>query len=215
VTAEITTIPVSGEIVLNAESPATDKLAALKANETIIKRNWKAATEKANNVYRSLTLIHTYDLWKMHKDAAGKRKYSSFEKYLFGEFGWELSRVRALQVIKQTRSAMIEAGELPAETGTTRKRTAPEVTSERAAKVTADQLEKALDAFRTRCASIDAGDPDKGTIENVLADIEPVLATAIDALRDFVASAAAEAEGDEDDDDDDDDEDEDEDESDN
>jgi hypothetical protein len=206
------TLPaVAGEIVLNAESPATDKLAALKANETIIKRNWKAATEKANNVYRSLTLIHTYDLWKMHKDAAGKRKYSSFEKYLFGEFGWELSRVRALQVIKQTRAAMIESGELPADTATTRKRTAPEVTSERAAKVTADQLEKALDAFRTRCASIDEGDPDKGTIVNVFEDVEPVLSIAISNLRDFVASAEADNGEDEDDDDEDEDEDEDED----
>jgi len=208
-TAEIIAMPdqaVTGEVVITAESTADAKRDALKANETIIKRNWAKATEKVETVYRSLTLIHTYDLWKMHKDAAGKRKYSSFEKYLFGEFGWELSRVRALQIIKAQRAKMIEAGELPAETAEARQRTAPEVTSERAARITADQLQKVLDAFATRVDSIDEGDPDKPTVARIYGDVRDALAPAITDLREIVFAAEADGDADsepgEDDDDD-------------
>jgi hypothetical protein len=192
VTDEITAI--SGEVITTDESSAAAKAALLKENEGIVKRNWKAATEKAQTVYKALTIIHTYDLWKLHKDEKGKRKYTAFDAYLFGEFGWELSRVRALQVIKQTRSAMIEAGELPASTAEPRKRTAPEVTAERAAKVTADQLQKALDAFAGRIDNMDSGDPDFAQVSRVYEDVRDALNPAIADLRDLVARIEAESE---------------------
>jgi hypothetical protein len=193
-TETIETTAISGEVITTDESSASAKAALLKENEQIVKRNWKAATEKAQTVYKALTIIHTYDLWKLHKDEKGKRKYTAFDAYLFGEFGWELSRVRALQVIKQTRSAMIEAGELPASTAEPRKRTAPEVTAERAAKVTADQLQKALDAFAGRIDNMDSGDPDFAQVSRVYEDVRDALNPAIADLRDLVARIEAESE---------------------
>jgi hypothetical protein len=193
-TETIETTAISGEVITTDESSAAAKAALLKENEGIVKRNWKAATEKAATVYKALTIIHTYDLWKLHKDEKGKRKYTAFDAYLFGEFGWELSRVRALQVIKQTRSAMIEAGELPASTAEPRKRTAPEVTAERAAKVTADQLQKALDAFAGRIDNMDSGDPDFAQVSRVYEDVRDALNPAIADLRDLVARIEAESE---------------------
>jgi hypothetical protein len=165
---------------------------ALKENEQIIKRNWAKATEKVENVYRALTIIHTNDLWKLHKDAKGKRKYTAFDQYLFGEFGWELSRVRALQIIKATRAKMIEAGELPASAAEPRKRTAPEVSSEKAATVTADQLEKVLTAFGTRTANIDSGDPDRAEIVRIYNDAYEVIGSIIGDLREMVNRIEAE-----------------------
>lgn len=183
----------SGEVIVTAESTADAKKALLKENETIVKRNWKAATEKAETVYKALTTIHTYDLWKLHLDANGKRKYKAFDKYLFGEFGWNLSRVRALQVIKQTRSAMIEAGELPASAAEPRARTAPEVTAERAARITADQLEKVLEAFSKRVDAIDEGDPDREAVVAIFTDVHDFLAGSIADLREVVSEAEAAA----------------------
>jgi len=184
----------TGDVVISNESTKEAKALALKEQEIVIKRNWQKATEKVGNVYRALTIIHTFDLWKQHTDEKGKRKYSAFDKYLFGEFGWELSRVRALQIIKATRAEMIEAGELPAESATPRTRTAPEVTAERAAKVTADQFEKALTAFAGRVDSIDDGDPDRAFIVNIYNEIAEIVNPAILNLRDFVAAAAADSE---------------------
>jgi len=195
VTTETTTaVALEGEVITPQQT--------LKENEQIVKRNWQKATENVAKVYRALTIIHTYDLWKLHKDEKGKRKYTAFDAYLFGEFGWELSRVRALQIIKATRTQMIESGELPASTAEPRKRTAPEVTSERAAKVTADQLQKALDAFTTRVDSIDEGDPDRAEVVRIFEDTRDALNPIIGDLREIVARAEAEAEADAADDDD-------------
>ena len=188
-----TGVALTGEVVNTAEGSLAVKQALLKENETIIKRNWAKATEKVETVYRSLTLIHTHGLWKLHKDAKGKRKYTAFDAYLFGEFGWELSRVRALQIIKATRAKMIEDGELPESAAAPRKRTAPEVTAERAAKVTADQFEKVLDAFETRVNNIDEGDPDKSEVVNIYNDTRESLNIAILNLRDLVARIEAES----------------------
>ena len=208
----------TGEVVITSESTASAKADALRDNERIIKRNWAKATEKVEAVYKALTIIHTFDLWKQHKDAAGKRKYSAFDKYLFGEFGWELSRVRALQIIKATRAEMIEAGELDAEQAKPRTRTAPEVTGERAAKVTAAQLGKVLEAFASRVDSIDEGDPDRDEVIRILANVAEALEPAIDDLNAIVAAAQAvmpEAASTEDEDSDDDDDDDDSDDDDN
>ena len=185
---------VSGEVIATSEGSEDVKAQMLKENEQIIKRNWAKATEKVENVYRALTLIHTHDLWKLHKDDKGKRKYTAFDQYLFGEFGWELSRVRALQIIKATRAKMIEEGELPASAAEPRKRTAPEVSSQKAAKVTADQLEKVLAAFGTRTANIDEGDPDRPAMVNLYNDAYEVIGTIIRDLREVEARIAAESE---------------------
>ena len=165
----------------------------LRENERIIKRNWQKAQEKVETVYRALTIIHTNDLWKLHKDAKGKRKYTAFDQYLFGEFGWELSRVRALQIIKATRQKMIDAGELPASAAQARKRTAPDVTAEKAAKVTADQFAKVLEAFGLRINSIDEGDPDRAEIVNIYAETQDFLSSVIEDLREMVRRAEADA----------------------
>lgn len=190
------TTAISGEVIDTAEGSAEMKRDMLKENEQIIKRNWQKATEKVENVYRALTIIHTNDLWKLHKDDKGKRKYTAFDQYLFGEFGWELTRVRALQIIKATRTKMIEAGELPASAAEPRKRTAPEVTSEKAAKVTADQLQKALEAFGTRVENIDSGDPDRQEVVRIWVDASAAIASAIADLRELVARIEAETETD-------------------
>lgn len=187
------TTALSGEVISTAEGSADVKAQMLKENEGIIKRNWAKAEEKVGNVYRALTLIHTHDLWKLHKDEKGKRKYTNFETYLKEEFGWELTRVRALQIIKATRTKMIEAGELPASAAEPRKRTAPEVSSEKAAKVTADQLDKVMVAFGTRVASIDEGDPDRQQVVNLYNSAYDVVGTIIRDLRDIVARIEAEA----------------------
>jgi hypothetical protein len=189
---ENTETALSGEVIATSEGSADVKAQMLKENEQIIKRNWAKATEKVENVYRALTIIHTNDLWKLHKDAKGKRKYTAFDQYLFGEFGWELSRVRALQIIKATRAKMIEAGELPASAAEPRKRTAPEVSSEKAATVTADQLEKVLTAFGTRTANIDSGDPDRAEIVRIYNDAYEVIGSIIGDLREMVNRIEAE-----------------------
>ena len=188
-----TGLALTGDVVNTDEGSLAVKQALLKENETIVKRNWKAATEKAGNVYKALTIIHTHGLWKLHKDAKGKRKYTAFDGYLFGEFGWELSRVRALQIIKATRAEMIEAGELPASAAEPRKRTAPEVTAERAAKVTAEQMQKVLDAFETRVNNIDEGDPDKAEVTRIYNDAYDAMHGAILDLRDLVARIETES----------------------
>jgi hypothetical protein len=184
----------SGEVVATSEGSEDVKAQMLKENEQIVKRNWKSATDKVGNVYKALTLIHTHDLWKLHKDENGKRKYTAFDQYLFGEFGWELTRVRALQIIKATRAQMIEAGELPASAGEPRKRTAPEVTSEKAAKVTAAQLQKALDAFGTRTANVDEGDPDRAEIVRIYNEAYETIGSIIGDLTEMVDRISAEAE---------------------
>jgi hypothetical protein len=186
-------VALTGEVVNTDEGSLAVKQALLKENETIVKRNWKAATEKAGNVYKALTIIHTHGLWKLHKDAKGKRKYTAFDQYLFGEFGWELSRVRALQIIKATRAEMIEAGELPESAAEPRKRTAPEVTAEKAAKVSAEQLQKVMDAFKNRVDNIDEGDPDKAEVLRIYTDTESIIHDAILDLNDLVARIEAES----------------------
>lgn len=195
-TTENTETALSGDVIATSEGSEDVKAQMLKENEQTIKRNWAKASEKIENVYRALTIIHTHDLWKMHKDEKGKRKYTNFQTYLSEEFGWELSRVRALQIIKAQRAKMIEAGELPASAAEPRKRTAPEVTSEKAAKVTADQFEKALSAFGTRTANVDSGDPDRAEIVRIYNDAYETVNTIISDLREMVSRIEAEAEAD-------------------
>jgi hypothetical protein len=194
--------PIEGEVVNTAEGSAEVRKAMLKENETVIRKNWKVLEEKGQNVYRALTIIHSFNLWKLHTDAKGKRKYTNFETYLSQEFGWTLSRVRALQVIKATRAQMIESGELPASTAQSRTRTAPEVTSERAAKVTSAQLVKVLEAFEVRVNNIDEGDPDKAEMVRIFGDAAESINAIVSDLDEIVARNAADAETDADEDED-------------
>jgi len=174
----------------------------LRDNERIIKRGWKVAQEKATQVYNALTIIHTKNLWKLHLDADGKRKYSSFEKYLFEEFGWNLDRTRALQIIKERRAALLESGDLtkedmPKERG----RTAPEVTASKAAQVTIKQFQTVLDAFNGRIENIEYGEGKEALIDiyenaavavnNIVASLQQVIDDEAQRIADEKAEADA------------------------
>jgi len=139
----------------------------LRDNERIVRKGWKVATAKVGEVYKALTIIHTKNLWKMHLDADGKRKYSAFDKYLFGEFGWTMDRTRALQIIKATRADMLESGELSADDmPAERTREAPQITATKAANTTSKQFDGALEAFRVRLQNIEYG-PGRDDLEEI------------------------------------------------
>ena len=139
----------------------------LKDNERIIRRGWRTATQKVGEIYKALTIIHTKNLWKMHVDADGKRKYTAFDAYLFGEFGWTMDRTRALQIIKATRAEMLESGELsPDDMPKERTREAPQITATKAAQVTSKQFDGALEAFRVRLQNIEYG-PGRDDLEEI------------------------------------------------
>jgi hypothetical protein len=183
---------VAGEVIT-----PTDEL---RDNERIIKKGWKVAQQKATEVYNALTIIHTKNLWKLHLDAEGKRKYKSFEKYLFEEFGWDLDRTRALQIIKQQRAALLESGDLTeADMPKERARTAPEVTASKAAQVTTKQFETAMDAFNGRLQNIEFGagrdalDAIYDELVSVMNGVFAQLQTVIDDEAQRIADEKAEA----------------------
>lgn len=169
---------VAGEVIVPIEQ--------LKINERIIKRGWKIASDKMQQVYNALTIIHTRNLWKLHVEADGKRKYTSFEKYLFVEFGWDLDRTRALQIIKATRPKLLESGELSAdEMPNERTRTAPEVTATKAAKVTITQLTNIINAFRERMGNIEYG-PGREALDAIYDDLVAVTESLLNRLQQVV-----------------------------
>lgn len=170
---------VSGEVITPEEE--------LKANERIIKKGYKVFQQKAAEVYRALTIIHTKNLWKQHLDAEGKRKYNSFEKYLEAEFDWKLDRTRALQIIKEQRTKLLADGtltasDMPAE----RKRTAPEVTPTKAAQVTMKQLQGVLDAFKDRLTNI-ANGPGADYLDTIYDDLVTTMLPVFDSLRQVIS----------------------------
>lgn len=151
----------------------------LRAQERIIHKGWKVAQKKAIEVYDALTIIYTRDLWKLHKDADDKRKYKAFDAYLFGEFGWTMTRARAHQIIKERQSVLVEDGVLRAdELPAPRARTAPVITAGKAAVTTADQLQKVLEAFKNRLTNVEqsAGRDELDSIyEDAVDAIGPIL----------------------------------------
>jgi hypothetical protein len=171
---------VAGEVI----TPASE----LRDNERVIRKKWKQATASAGEVYKSLTIIHTKNLWKLHLDADGKRKYTAFADYLRIEFGWELDRTRALQIIKQTRQDMLESGELSAEDmPAERARSAPEITATKAATVTTDQFTKVLDAFRLRLVNIEYGagrDDLEAVYDNAAVAVDAILSNLLRVIDD-------------------------------
>lgn len=190
---------VSGEVI--------DPQELLKKHERNIRANFVKFQKVQQSVARSLNIIYHNDLWKLHKDANGKRKYTNFDVYLADEFGWDKTAARARQIMKGDLPLAIEAGEVPAEAGDKRRsRTAPEVTPAKAATVTAKQITTVLDAFNTRMDTVEEG-AGKGALVAIHQAAVVALTTIIDDLTQFADEQNAEAENaDADDDDSDDDE---------
>jgi len=194
---------ISGEVIDPADS--------LKKHEQNIKRNFRKMETVAQSVARSLNVIYYNDLWKLHKTAEGKRRYTNFNDYLESEFGWDKSGARARQIMKADIPAAIEAGEIPAEVGDKRReRSAPEITAIKAAKVTHKQLTSALDAWKVRMENVESGEA-LAELGEIHADAVESITTILNRLDTFVQEQEAEAESaDTDNDDDDEDEDDDE-----
>jgi hypothetical protein len=188
-----TTLPAPVEVpVVTGE--VIDPMDVLKTNEQNIRRNFKKMETVVGSVARSLNIIYYNDLWKLHKTADGKRRYTNFNDYLTTEFGWDKTAARARQIMKADVPAAIEAGEIPSEVGDKRReRTAPEISASKAAKVTIKQIQTVLDAWDTRMGNVENGagrDALDRIYEDATVSINSILAT----LGDFVAEQDAEAE---------------------
>lgn len=184
-------------VPVNAEAEAAvevDRGELLKKHERNIRQNFVKFQKVQQSVARSLNIIYHNDLWKIHKDENGKRKYTNFDVYLAEEFGWDKTAARARQIMKGDLPLAIEAGEVPAEAGDKRRnRTAPEVTPAKAATVTAKQITTVLDAFNTRMDTVEEGDG-KGGLVAIHQAAVIALTTIIDDLTQFAAEQNAEAE---------------------
>lgn len=177
---------VTGEVI--------DPREQLKANEAIIRRNFKKMETVVQSVARSLNIIYHNNLWKLHTTADGKRRYTNFNDYLETEFGWDKTAARARQIMKADLPLAIEAGEVPAEVGDKRReRTAPEITAAKAATVTAKQLTTVLDAWNTRMTAVESGEG-LAALAAIHEDAVASLTTIIDDLTQFAADQNAEAE---------------------
>jgi len=177
---------VEGEVI----DPAT----VLKQHEQNIKRNFKKFEAVQQSVARSLNVIYYNDLWKLHKTAEGKRRYTNFNDYLEMEFGWDKSGARARQIMKADIPAAIEAGEIPSEIGDKRReRSAPEVTAAKAAKVTRKQIETVLTAWDVRMGTVeDTTSADR--FADIYADAKASLNEILDTLDTFIEDEEAESE---------------------
>lgn len=155
-TTETLDAPESAIQAIEGEVVKTDA-ELLKEHETIVKRNIKRFLESGHSIARSLNIIYYKGLWKLHKDEKGKQKFTNFNVYLTEEFGWDKTAARARQIMKSDLPLAIEAGDLEAGTGSTRERSAPEISAERCAKVSAKQIENVLDAMSTRLNNTEDG----------------------------------------------------------
>ena len=170
------------------EGEVIEPAALLKEHEQNIKRNFKKFEAVQQSVARSLNVIYHNDLWKLHKTAEGKRRYTNFNDYLSAEFGWDKTAARARQIMKADVPAAIEAGEIPAEVGDKRRdRSAPEISATKAAKVTAKQLEGVIEAWNKRMENVESGDAYGALVEihvsaneslvRILADLDSFVKT--------------------------------------
>ena len=202
---------VSGEVIVPED--------LLKTNERIIKSNFVKYEEIQRKVVRSLTIIHDTlapdgkpGLWRLHKDDKGKAKYTNFGDYLSHEFGWNLTRARALQLIKADRPLAIEAGQIDGSVATqpVRTRKAPTITAIKGAETTLTQLRKVMDDWNERMVNVEDGEL-KDTLDAIHQEATPRLTEITDELEQFIEDAKAESEtapnSDEDEDEDEDDED--------
>jgi hypothetical protein len=187
------TLPAPVEIP-TVEGEVVDPQEELRKHENNIRKNFRKMETVVGSVARSLNVIYYNDLWKMHKTADGKRRYTNFNDYLEMEFGWDKTGARARQIMKADLPLAIEAGEVPAEVGDKRReRAAPEVTAVRAAKVTLKQLQTVADAWDTRMNNVEVG-TGFDALEAIRAEFAEGIAQTIDDLEQFIADAEAEQE---------------------
>ena len=192
------------DAIETVEGEVIDPAAVLKAHEQNIKRNFKKFEAVQQSVARSLNVIYYNDLWKLHKTAEGKRRYTNFNDYLEMEFGWDKSGARARQIMKADIPAAIEAGEIPEEVGDRRRdRAAPEVTAIKAAKVTRKQLETVMTAWDVRMGTVEGG-PALEDLEAIHVAAQVAFNSIFANLDSFVEEQEAEAETADDDEQDDD-----------
>jgi heme oxygenase len=184
-TQEMLTAPEGTEAI---EGEVIEPAALLKEHEQNIRKNFKKFEAVQQSVARSLNVIYHNDLWKLHKTAEGKRRYTNFNDYLATEFGWDKTAARARQIMKADIPAAIEAGEIPAEVGDKRRdRSAPEISAVKAAKVTAKQLQSVIDAWNKRMDNVESGDAYGALVEihvsanealvHILADLDSFVKT--------------------------------------
>jgi len=197
--SEITTLPApegAEEEIRTVEGEVIDPADLLKRNEANIRKNFARFEKVQASVARSLNIIYHNDLWKLHKTADGKRRYTNFADYLATEFGWDKTAARARQIMKADQADAIEAGEIPPEVADKRRnRAAPEVTAEKAAKVTSKQLQTVLDAFSTRLTTVEPGSG-YTALEQIYDNATTQIGAIIDALDTLVDDLAAEADAD-------------------
>lgn len=175
-----------GEVVMPAE--------LLKQHEQIIRRNLKRFIDVQDNVARSLNVIYHNDLWKLHKTAEGKRRYTNFNDYLKVEFGWEKTAARARQIMKEDLPLAITDGAVPSDVGDKRRtRVAPEITAEKAARVTVKQFETVREAFKTRMQNVEAG-KGRDKLAGIHQFSDGALDNIINRLNKLIEAESAEAE---------------------
>lgn len=182
------------EAVRSVTGEVIEPMDTLREHEKNIRKNFARFEKVQQSVARSLNIIYHNELWKLHKTADGKRRYTNFHDYLATEFGWDKTAARARQIMKSDVEAAIEAGDIPADVGDKRRtRTAPEVTAEKAAKVTVKQLETVLDALTTRLGTVEPG-TNYARLEEIVNTGADAIGTFIDALNALIEDLAAEAE---------------------
>jgi hypothetical protein len=191
VATEILPAPADVPVV---EGEVIDPMDTLKANERVIRNNLKKFEAAGTSIARALNVIYHNDLWKLHKTAEGKRRYTNFNDYLATEFGWEKSAARARQIMKADLPLAIEAGDVPSEVGDKRReRTAPEISAVKAAQVTRKQLETVTEAWVTRMQSVEGGDA-LGKLSDIYDAGYTALTDIQNALTAFIDEQEAEAE---------------------
>jgi hypothetical protein len=176
------------------EGEVIDPAAVLKTHEQNIRKNFKKFEAVQQSVARSLNVIYYNELWKLHKTAEGKRRYTNFNDYLATEFGWDKTAARARQIMKADIPEAIEAGDIPAEIGDKRReRSAPEVSATKAAKVTHKQLETVLTAWDVRMGTVeDTAATDR--FADIYADAKAAINEILDTLLTFIEDEDAESE---------------------
>jgi hypothetical protein len=177
---------VSGEVI--------DPMDTLRKQEKVIRTNFRKMETVVGSVARALNIIYHNDLWKLHKTADGKRRYTNFNDYLSTEFGWDKTAARARQIMKADLPLAIEAGEVPKEVGDKRRnRAAPEITALKAAQVTVKQLETVLNAWNTRMENVENG-AGFDALSDIFTEATHQITDVLGSLNTFIADQSAESE---------------------
>lgn len=192
-------VPDSAVAVIPKEEPRTvegeviTQTDMLQQHERVIRRGWQVAQKKAAEVYESLTFIYRRDLWKLHT-SGGKRKYKSFQTYLFGEFGWTMTSARAHQIIREYDKVLIEKGILDEnEIPVPRARTAPVINAARCADVTSQQITNVIEAFGNRLDNTEDG-PNKQRLIEVYDNLKIAVGETLVSLAEIAEDDRKESE---------------------